>query len=85
MCACLDIIILVTDTNTLYLVIGWVMFVCKVMHCLVWGLVNTCTGAMTAQGPPSNCSSAVCSVSLKTIPKIQESQSHLFCPTTDNV
>lgn len=31
-------------------------------------LDHTWTGAMTAHGPPSNCSSAVCSFSLKTNP-----------------
>lgn len=30
---------------------------------------NTCTGAITAHGPPSNCSSAVCSSTLKTKPR----------------
>lgn len=35
-------------------------------------LDHTCTGARTAHGPPSNCSSAVCSFSQKTNPVIKD-------------
>lgn len=37
--------------------------VCINLYCITW------TGAITAQGPPSNCSNAVDSDSLKTKPK----------------
>lgn len=35
---------------------------------------HTCTGTITAHGPPSNCSSAVCSFSLNTNPVIEIKQ-----------
>lgn len=57
---------------------------CGSVKSVFWNTISTVywtkltwTGAMTAHGPPSNCSSAVCSFSLKTNPVIERRKSHL--------